>query len=258
MKKGIWPAIAVALLTSLFAAPLMAQPVLRWCLDHFPGFHEFHGNNRQPVGPSVDMMQELARRADFRLHILGKTPSSRCLKQLADGEMDVMTNLLYSARQARQLTLIRFASRHPDRLYLAAHDVRPISQLTQLSHLSLVTVRNLGLHPAIQQFISTVPDQQKQQVSSTLTALQMVARRRVDGALLPPTQVRQLFSQQPELASQVREVKFHSDDIVPQDVYIGLSRQLQDPALEQRIRTALLEMKKDGTMQRIFADKIAD
>lgn len=258
MKKGICPALTTGLLASLFSSHLTAQPVLRWCLDHFTGFHEFHGSSRQPVGPSVDMMQELARRADFRLHILGKTPSSRCFKQLADGEMDVMTNLLYSAKNAGQLTLIRFASRFPDRLYLAADDLRPISQLTQLSHLSLVTVRSFGLHPTIQQMMDTLPKSQKQQVNSTLAALQMVARRRADGALLPPTQVRHLFSQQPELASQLREVSFGHDKVVPQDVYLGLSRQLQDPALEQRIRAALASMKQDGTMQQIFGDKIHD
>ena len=135
------------------------------------------------------MMQELAIRAGFRLQMSGKTPASRCLKQLADGETDLMTNLLYSAKRADSLILIRFASRHPDRLYLAVDDPRRITALPQLSSLSIVTVRGFGLHPTLQQVVDALPAAQKQQVQSTDTALQMVAKGRADATLLPVTQV---------------------------------------------------------------------
>ncbi|MDZ7870671.1 MAG: hypothetical protein U5L02_15975 [Rheinheimera sp.] len=44
----------------IFAGNVQAAdpPVLRWGMDHFPGFDEFHGNSCQPVGPSVEMMQQ--------------------------------------------------------------------------------------------------------------------------------------------------------------------------------------------------------
>lgn len=225
-------------------------------MDHFPGFHEYHANSRQPAGPSVEMMAELATRADFSLHMSGKTPASRCLKQLADGESDLMVNLLYSVKRADSLILIRFARRFPDRLYLATDDPRRITELSQLSSLSIVTVRGFGLHPAIQQVVDTLPPQQKQQVNTTDSALLMVAKGRADATLLPPTQVKQIYQQQPALATQLREVSFASDKVIPQDVYIGLSRKVTDPAVEARIRAALLSMQQDGTMQRIFGDKI--
>lgn len=247
-----------SLLTVAGQAQAADPPVLRWCMDHFPGFHEFHHNSRQPVGPSVEMMQELAHRAGFSLQINGKTPASRCLKQLADGEADLMTNLLYSAKRADSVILIRFASRNPDRLYLTADDPRRITALPQLSSLSIVTVRGFGLHPTIQQVVDALPAAQKQQVQSTDTALQMVAKGRADGTLLPPTQVSQIYRQQPELASQLREVAFTSDKVVPQDVYLGLSRKITDPAIEASIRSALQQMKQDGTLARIFGNKILD
>lgn len=249
------PATAFAVTPA--SAPAKPGP-LRWCLDHFPGFHEFHGNSRQPVGPSVEMMLELTRRAGLTLQIGNKTPASRCVKELMDGDTDVMTNLLYSAARASQITLIRFGSRFPDRLYLAATDTRRISDLTQLSGLSLVTVRGFGLHPAIQLVVDALPAQQKQQVLSTEIALQMVARGRADATLLPPTQVSQIYRQQPALAGQLRAVSFASDKVQPQDVYIGLSKQLPDPAIESRLRQALQSMQQDGTMRRIFADKLQD
>lgn len=243
-----------------FAGQVQAAdpPVLRWCMDHFPGFHEFHHNGREPVGPSVEMMQKLASRAGFSLHMSGKTPASRCLKQLAEGEADLMTNLLYSAKRADSVTLIRFASRNPDRLYLAAGDPRRITALPQLSSLSIVTVRGFGLHPTLQQVVDALPAAQKQQVQSTDNALQMVARGRADATLLPLTQVSQIFRQQPELASQLREVAFSNDKVVPQDVHLGLSRRITDPAIEARIRRALQQMKQDGTLTRIYGNKMLD
>lgn len=250
--------LTAAVLLTFCRSPAEAaeQPALRWCLDHFPGFHEFPAHSRQPQGPSVEMMQELAKRARFELIVGSKTPSSRCLKELVDGDTDLMTNLLHSPKRADTITLIRFASRFPDRLYLAASDPRRITDLSQLRGLSLVTVRGFGLHPAIQLVVDALPAKQKQQVNSTDIALQMVARGRADATLLPPTQVNHIFQQQPALAPQLREVSFASDKVKPQDIYIGLSRHVTDPTLEPRIRAELLKMSKDGTFQRIYGNKI--
>lgn len=229
---------------------------LNWCLDHFPGFHEFHGSSRVPVGPSVDMMQELARRAGMQLQIDGKTPSSRCLKDLASGATDIMTNLLYSPTRAADITMIRFGSRFPDRLYLAANDPRHIDSLSQLSTVSLVTVRGFGLHPTIQQVVDALPVEQKQQVKSTETALQMVIKGRADATLLPPVQVQQIFRQQPELAKQLREISFDSKQVKPQDVYLGLAKHGLAPGVEDKLRRALTQMQQDGSLQRLYAGKM--
>jgi ABC-type amino acid transport substrate-binding protein len=244
----------------LLLSPVLAaeKPVLRWCLDHFPGMHEFHNNNRMPVGPSVEMMQELARLADFTLQIGSKTPTSRCLKQLADGEIDVMVNLLHSSERAKTFNLVRFASRHPDRLYMAQSNPMQIQKLHQLHRLSLVTVRNFGLHPVIQNVVAAIPAQQKQQVDSTLIALQMIAKGRADGTLLPPTMVQLLLSQHAELATQIREVEFRDNNIQPQEIYLGFSRKITDPVFLPRIELALQQMKQSGTMRRLFGDKVLE
>lgn len=251
----LFSAAACAVTTTAGPAKL---PLLHWCLDHFPGFHEFPGDSRSPVGPSVEMMQELARRAGLTLQTGTKTPASRCVKDLLEGKTDIMTNLLYSKERADKITLIRFGSRFPDRLYLAATDSRRTSDVTQLSSLSIVTVRGFGLHPALQQVVNALPAAQKQQVLSTEIALQMVARGRADATLLPPTQVNQIYRQQPALAGQLRDVSFASEKVRPQDIYLGLSKSLPDPAVEARLRQALKSMQQDGSMRRIFAGKIIE
>jgi len=245
---------------SLFNSTAYAieKPVLRWCMDHFPGMHEFIGSQRLPVGPSVAMMEALALQAGFTLHTGGRIPTSRCLKQLAAGETDIMVNLLYSSERSKTIHLIRFASRHPDRLYLAQTNPRQIRELNQLHRLTLVAVRNFGLHPTIQSVVDSISAEQKQQVDSTLIALQMVAKGRADGSLLPPTMVKMLLSQHPELADHIREVNFEHDKIQPQDIYLGLSRQLTDPTLVLRIQKSAQQLKDNGTIRRLFGDKLLD
>ncbi len=254
----LWCTLLMQLLLFSNLAYAAEKTVLRWCMDHFPGMHEFNGSNRMPVGPSVSMMQELALLADVTLHIDGRTPNSRCLKQLADGETDIMVNLLYSAERAKSMDFIRFASRHPDRLYLAKTNPMQMTTLNQLNRLTLVTVRNFGLHPTIQRVVDSISDEQKQQVDSTLIALQMVAKGRADGSLLPPTIVHLLLSQHPELADDIREVNFGYNKIQPQDIYLGLSRHLSDPTLSARIQRAVQQMKDDGTIRRLFGERVLE
>lgn len=61
-----------------------SEPQLLWCLDHFSRFHHYE-NVTTPYGPSVDLMQELARRAGFTLVFTPQTPVARCLRLMAEG-----------------------------------------------------------------------------------------------------------------------------------------------------------------------------
>ena len=106
------------------------KPVLRWCLDHFPGFHEFQG--RLPAGPSVEVMAELARRAGFRIEYSTRTPLARCFRQMATGDADIMTNLNFTEERAAFMHMMPYSERIPESLYLRADDKRLVDQLSQL------------------------------------------------------------------------------------------------------------------------------
>lgn len=233
-----------------------ANSPLRWCLDHFPRLHEFDAKGWYPTGPSVDMMRELARRSHFELQISKQTPIARCLKDLASGETDVMVNLLHNEERARNFILIRFASRVPDQLYLPKSTTKPVVLLSQLNGLSLVVVRGFRLHPKLQSIADALPAGQIQYVDSTLNALKLVAKGRVDGALLSPDLVKTVMSGHADLANQLKTVKFNDDDVQPEDIFIALSRGLQHLDTEHKLRAALLEMQQDGTLQRILGDTV--
>jgi len=234
-----------------------ADPVaLHWCLDNFPQMHEFDGKSRTPTGPSVEMMQEIARRASLQLQISRQTPIARCLKELAAGDTDVMVNLLYNEERAKQFILIRFASRVPDQLYRKATAAKPVLMLSQISSLSIALVRGFRLHPKLQKIADALPSKQIRQVDSTLTALKLVAMGRADGALLSPDIVQTVLIQHPDLARQLQAIQFPHDDLRPEDIFIGLSRHLQQPDTEKQIRAALAQMQQDGTLQRILGDSV--
>lgn len=251
MLRLLW----LAFIISLFN-PVAAKPQLRWCLGTFPGFYGFNALTKQPEGPSVQYLQEIARRANFTLQPSAETPPSRCFAQMKAGETDLMINILKPSQSNPDIRYIQFGSRWPDRIYHAKAKTMRLERPGQLSSLTLVTVRNYRAVAEIQAVLDQMKPRQLVQVGSVLTALQMAAKQRIDAALLPPTQVAAVFKEHPELASKLKETGFSTEVVKPQAIYLGLSSRCNCPELESAIKQSIQTMKDDGTSQKIFADKI--
>lgn len=91
----------------LRAASVAQLPVLIWCLDHLPP-RQHYLPGRQPTGPMVEMMQELATRSGFVLQYTSPSPVSRCEHLLATGKADLVTSLLWSAQREKAMVLLPF------------------------------------------------------------------------------------------------------------------------------------------------------
>lgn len=251
MYRLLW----LALVISLFN-PVEAKPQLRWCLGTFPGFYGFNALTKQPEGPSVLYLQEIARRANFTLVPSAETPASRCFAQMKAGETDLMINILKPAQNRPDINYIQFGARWPDRVYHAKTKGLRLETPSQLSPLTLVTVRNYRAAAEIQTVLDNMKSRQLVQVGSVLTALQMAAKERIDAALLPPTQVEAVLKLDPELAAELKEISFPAELVKPQPIYMGLSSQCNCDKLEAAIKSSIQSMKDDGTSQKIFAGKI--
>ena len=236
--------------------PVEAKPQLRWCLGTFPGFYGFNAVTKQPEGPSVLYLQEIARRANFTLVPSAETPSSRCFAQMASGETDLVINILKSGKGRADIHYIQFASRWPDRVYYASSKNLRLDTPGQLSTLTLATIRTYKLAPEMQIVLDGMKKRQLVHVDSVLTALQMAAKQRIDAALLPPTQVEAVLNNNPGLAAELKEISFPDDLVKPQPVYMGLSSHCNCPELETAIKQSIKSMQADGSSQKIFADKI--
>ena len=251
MYRLLW----LALVISLFS-PVDAKPQLRWCLGNFPGFYGFNAITKQPEGPSVLYLQEIARRANFTLIPSAETPSSRCFAQMKSGETDLMISILKPAAGNPFIHYLQFGARWPDRLYYAHSKNLRLDSPGQLSPLTLATVRTYKVAPEIQIVVDNMKKRQLVQVDSVLTALQMAAKQRIDAALLPPSQVEAVLMDHPELAAELKEISFSAELVKPQPIYMGLSSHCNCPELETAIKHSIRSMQADGTSQKIFAGKI--
>lgn len=236
--------------------PVAAKPQLRWCLGTFPGFYGFNAVTKQPEGPSVLYLQEIARRANFTLLPSEETPSSRCFAQMKAGETDLMINILKPTQSSPDIRYIQFGARWPDRIYHAKAKTLRLDTPSQLSPLTLVTVRNYRAVAEIQAVLDQMKPRQLVQVGSVLTALQMAAKQRTDAALLPPTQVAAVLKDHPELAAELKEISFSAEQVTAQSIYMGLSSRCNCEELEAAIKRSIQSMMDDGTTQKIFAGKI--
>lgn len=252
MRTGL---LLLLLMMSL-CTQAQAQPKLRWCLGTFPGFYGFNPLTKQPEGPSVLYLQEIARRANFTLVPGEETPSSRCFVQLASGESDLVINILKSGQGRSDIHYIQFGARWPDRVYYAASKNLQLDRPAQLATLTLATIRTYKAAPEIQIVLDGMKKRQLVQVDSVLRALQMAAKQRIDVALLPPTQVQAVLKEHPELAAELKEISFSADLVKPQPIYMGLSSHCNCPELETAIQQSIQSMRKDGSTEKIFAGKI--
>ena len=245
-------------LTVCLAAAFSSQagPTLKWCAWEFPGSISFNNPAREAQGVTVDFMYELAKRAGFELAISKATPPGRCIKELGDGRSDLVVGLIKTGEGRQDIDYIPYGARHPDRVYLAADDNRKLEQVAELSTMTLAAIRNFGFHPDVTVVVDAMPPKQLIRVNSVYSALEVVAKKRVTAALLPPTLVGAVLQEHPELITQIREVSFPLSIVKPQQAFIGLSKHCQCPELSAAIQTSLQQMTADGRIKAIFGDRI--
>ncbi|MDX5406196.1 MAG: transporter substrate-binding domain-containing protein [Chromatiaceae bacterium] len=252
-----------ALLCSLLAAQPVAaeeplpqrtasQPQLLWCLDHFPRFHHYEDVNT-PFGPSVDLMQELAKRAGFSLVFTPRTAVSRCFRLMAEGKVDLMSNLKFSTERDAIMHMLPYNQTVPESLFLRAEDKRRIHSEAQLQQLTLVTIRGYLYSPAMMALL-----EQKQrhvvEVDSIESGLEMVFRQRVDGLVAPTVSTTNAIDNTAGYAHRFRRATIDLSRGQPSYIHIGLSRLSPHAALADKLRDELAAMIADGTVARLYAE----
>jgi ABC-type amino acid transport substrate-binding protein len=225
------------------------KPALHWCLDHFPRFHEFHGRNL-PIGPSVDLMQELAKRADFELQFSNRTPVARCFRQMGTGEADLMVNLNYTPEREKLMFLLPYNENIPESLYLQAADQRQIEQLSQLSQLRIVTVRNYTYSAPLMTLLKS--QRHHLEVDSIVAGLELLRKGRVDGVLVPTQSSLEVIRNNPRLHFKFRKATINFQFPERRYIHIGFSRHSKHPEMKAKLEQAINSMMQDGTVRRLY------
>lgn len=247
-KRPWW--LLLCLFTGLSAQADIPKPQLRWCLDHFPRFHEFHGRNK-PTGPSVAVMEELAKRAGFSLEYSARTPLARCFRQIDNGESDLMINLNFTPERAEMMYLFPYNETIPETLYLRGDDARFIDQLSQLTPLILVTVRNYSYNPTLMALMND-QSQHHIEVDSIAAGFELLHKKRVDGLIVPTQSSLEVIRNQPELHYQFRKANLTFKFPTKRYINIGLSKKSKHLYLKEKIENTVAQMLADGTVQRLY------
>lgn len=246
-----WSILLLLLVRTLpVSADVIQPPVLNWCLDNFPRFHEFQGRGL-PTGPSVNVMQELAKRVGFELNYSPRTPIARCFRQMATGDADLMINLNFTEERDKLMHLFPYSENIPESLYLRASDLRLIDQFSQLTPLILVTVRNYTYNPTLMALINNQKEQHIE-VDSIATGFELLRKGRVDGLIVPTQSSLEVIRNNPKLHYQFRKAALAFKFGKPRFVNIGLSKKSKHLYLKDKIEKSVEAMKADGTIERLY------
>jgi ABC-type amino acid transport substrate-binding protein len=230
--------------------PPAEPPQLIWCLDHFPHFHEYDQTDT-PSGPSVDIMQELARRAGFTLHVTPRTSLARCLRLMQQGKADLMSNLRYSEERSTFMTLLPYFNNVAESLFIRITDKRLIDSKVQLSSLTLATLRHFLYNPAT---MALIEEQSRHitQVDSIELALEMLLRQRIDGLVAPTISTTEAINTTSSYQQRFKIAPLDFSAKAPNNLHIAIAKNSKHAALEPLLRQHLQAMLADGSVQRFM------
>ncbi|QBL10478.1 transporter substrate-binding domain-containing protein [Rheinheimera sp. D18] len=231
-----------------------AQPQLIWCLDHFSRFHNYE-DTAEPYGLSVDLMRELASRAGFKLTFTPRTASARCLRLMAEGKVDLMSNLRYSPERNRIIHMLPYRQTVPESLFLRHNDKRIIESTEQLRHMSLVRIRSYLYSPDTMAYLQQHP-RHVTDVDSIEAALELLLRGRVDAIISPTISTTDAINNISGYTYRFQKAPLDFSRGNSGYIHIGLSRNSQHVAMLDELRQHLNAMIKDGTVTRLYDTKL--
>lgn len=217
---------------------------LEWCLDHFPHRH-FYPDNGQPHGPTVELMQELSKRAGFTLTFSTNTPFPRCLQNLKQGKSDLMTSLNYSADRAEFMYLLPYDKARVEVLY-QRKGASPLNSWAELSNQQLGLVRGYVYNAALLEKLSVL---HQVEVSSLDIGFAMLLTGRIEALIAPAQQALNVIDSNPRYKNQFQPAALQFTPATDRFVYLGLSKQTLSDGQKQQIETALQSMVNDGLIE---------
>lgn len=225
-------------------------PQLIWCLDHFPYFHEYDSTDT-PAGPSVTLMQELAKRAGFILNFSPRTKLARCLKLMEKGEVDLMSNLKYSDERNQFMHLLPYSDNVAESLFIRKNDPRLINNQAQLRGLTLATLRHFLYNPATMKLIAE-ESRHITEVGSIEVALEMLLRNRIDGLVAPTISTTEAINDVSSYQQRFKIAPIDFSGSTPNNLHLGIARNSRHAALTPLLQQHLQAMIDDGTVARLI------
>lgn len=221
--------------------PVRAEPgVMRVVGSADPPFRRFRPEGAG--GLYYDLLNEALRRLGWAVHYQ-EVPSARALRMMEVGEADLMMGLLRTPERERYLSYSQVRLPAEDKAFYARPGSMPVRSLADLAGRRIVTQRGKRYGAALQ----ADPPLQLVEVNDYRAALEMVARGRVDLAVLPEREGDTL------LAEAGLDLVKQPWRFPGEATYLVLSRHSPWLALQGELERTFQSMHEDGSWQAIVA-----
>lgn len=248
--------VLVVLLAFLSLQPVYAEqrPVLEWCLDDHPNWHNYPDDG-EPYGLTVDLMQLIAERANIEIRFSPKIPFVRCLLMMKNGQTDLMTSLNYTDERSAYMHLLPYDTAKPEVLFLRAeqHDIQ---YREQLFGKTVILVRGYAYNAELAEIIGrkhiTIVE-----ATSLDMAFAMLLLGRADALIGPAQSSINVLSSNPRYDQQFKQASFALPFKTLRQVNLGLSRNSPHSHLHKQLQTVIDSLIAEGLITRFRYDKEA-
>lgn len=241
---------------SIFLGPLLVATgganasSVTACVDHYPPYHEYDSMSGQWTGMNIEILRQVARKAELDLRFTGDTPFNRCLQMMKEGTVDVMAGLLKDESRAEYMELIQYRD-YSNKLFLTASPDLRVSSYSDLENLQIGTL--LG-HKYFDRFDNENVLFTKVAVPQAENLLAMLVRRRIDAAIMSESHWLGLKKDQKETTEKVRVLDYAFESTNP--VYIGLSKKGRAIAHMPQLRQAVDALRSQGAFEQVIRDEL--
>jgi len=230
--------LALCTLAAQAQTPAALPPELRIVGSADPPYRIFGPG--APRGLYFDLMTEAARRLAWRLSF-AEVPSARAFKMMEQGEADLMLGPLMTADRMRFLKYCEVQLPSEDKAFYALSDAAPVHRLSDLDGRSIAVHRGKRYGAAFDERSGPL----RQEVNDYRVALEMVARGRLELAIVP--------ERQGDLLVRQHGFPLHKQALrlVGETPYVVIA--LRSPWLSRQteLERVFKQMREDGSWQRI-------
>lgn len=228
----------IAMLPAAQAQQAAGEAVLRVVGSADPPYRIFAAEGAR--GLYFELLQEAARRLHWRLSF-SEVPAARAFKMMELGEADLMLGPLRTPERERYLSYTRITLPIEDKAFYTLPSAAALHGLADLQGRSIAVHRGKRYGAAFDGDVRL----QRHEVNDYRAALEMVARGRLDVAVLPERQGDALLQ---ELGLNLVKQGWRLAGETPHVVLSRLSSWLPRQAELER---AFVAMREDGSWQRI-------
>ncbi|MDG4719360.1 MULTISPECIES: substrate-binding periplasmic protein [Thalassospira] len=201
-------------------------------------------------GASIDLIRLIARKIGIRVEIRNVGPWIRAVKNLTDGDIDLLVALYITPERQSQYLFTRPYAQDPIVMFSMARSAFPFKDWYDLAGKVGVTTRGDSWGADFDQFIEQHLTMMR--VNTTDQMIDMLSQKRADYGI----QGLYTLERSERRIDMANDIAISSTPIKSEQMYMALSRQSPCRDLIDKINLAIEEFEQDGTITKLIASYV--